>query len=178
MPRTYFEEEQSFRQNPLLRWILPPAVALVILPFLYGLYWQLIMNEPWGEKPMNDQALVLVSMFVFLVVGMVLWMLWNTKLELKISDDGMHYRYYPIVSRWKFISKEMIKNYEVKKLGFFELGKRGYHKGILTKRERLVIRGRNVLKLRISSDKEIIIGTVRPEELQLAMNKLMSTQKF
>ena len=177
MQKIYFEEEQSFRENPILIWIAPPLVAVITIPFLYGLYWQLIMGEPWGDKPTNDVSLLLVSLLVFLIVVFVLWMVLNTKLELKIDTKGIHYRCYPIVYKWKFIPKVDIAEYEIRKFGIFELGKKGFHKNVITKRERMTIRGTNALKLKTNTGKEVLIGTGKLTDLKEAMKKLMSNKE-
>jgi len=181
MQKVLFEEEQSLKQNALLRWIIPPTFLIIILPLLYGLYWQLVMGEPWGDKPMNDQTLVMVSLGTLLVLGFILWLLLAGKLEVKVDTHGIHYRFYPFMGKWKFIPKESVRQYEIKKLGFFERGQSGYsgyRSRLFTNHERMIISGWYALTLQIPPNKKITIGTIQPEQLEMAMKKLMSNPEY
>jgi len=53
-----FEEEQHFRQTWL--WMLPMSL-LLLLVFGFGLYQQLYLGKPFGNKPMSNDGLVIAA---------------------------------------------------------------------------------------------------------------------
>jgi len=85
---TYFKEEQHFRQK--LLW-------LVILFFpafsLYGIYEQVLMGNVIGDKPLSDGGLISFSLIVGLGLPVLFWFM---KLRIKVTDQGMHYQFFPI----------------------------------------------------------------------------------
>jgi hypothetical protein len=149
--------------------------AFVLVMLLYGIYWQLVKGEPWGDKPMSNSGLIIISTVSLVVVGFVIWLILNIKLEVKISAHEIQYRYYPHMSKWQALTPEEIEEYEVKKLGIFERGKRGY-RGILMPNKRLIILGRYALKIKTKDGRKLTIGTQTPEDLKWAMKKWMKPE--
>jgi hypothetical protein len=79
------------------------------------------------------------------------------------------------MSKWQALTPGEIEEYEVKKLGIFERGKRGY-RGILMPNKRLIILGRYALKIKTKDGRKLTIGTQTPEDLKWAMKKWMKPE--
>ena len=176
MSRIYFEETQTLKQTMLIWWIVISSFAFIVLPFLYGIYWQLIMNEPWGNKPMSNSGLVISCLFSFSIVGLIIWLTLNIKLEIKIDNDSIQYKYSPHMRDWISIRAAEIVDCKVSRLGFLQRGKRGY-RGRLSKNKKIIVSGRNALTLNLK-DRRIILGTQKPEELDYAVRKLLSKEEI
>lgn len=82
-----FKEEQRFTQWWL--WVL--LISLNLL-FFYGIYKQLYLKIPFGDNPMPNIMLILFTLG-FLLFSIFFFML---KLETKIDESGIYYRFYPI----------------------------------------------------------------------------------
>lgn len=147
--------------------------AFVAGTILYGVYVQLIMGAPWGSKPMSDLGLIITTVFSLGIIGFVIWLLLSIKLEVKIDTEQIRYRYYPHMWRWSFLTPGMIESFEVKKLGVLERGKGGY-KGIFTDNKKLLVMGRNAVKIMTTDGSQVVIGTQTPEQLDWAMRKFMN----
>ena len=140
---------------------------------LYGFSMQIILGKPWGDNPISDSGLIITSIFAVAVVGLTIWLLLSTKLEIRIDAKRIQYRYYPIMRKWAMLLPDQIEEFEVKKLGFLERGRRGY-RGFFGKEKKLTIMGRHALKIRTADGRKVIIGTQSPEQLERAMKKLMT----
>src|SRR5689334_8880079 len=128
MTRPYFEETQSLKNSHFIWILMIVASASAIIPMGYGLYWQIGKGEPWGDEPMPDQALIGLFIFVVICLGIMMVCMAYSKLEVKIDDEGVHYRFVPYVFKWSIISRGEISAYEIKKSrSFLGVCQMGYH---------------------------------------------------
>jgi len=110
MKKVLFKEIQSLTQGWNLILILGTHIPLLIF-FCYALYEQIVKGVEIGDNPAPNWALVL------LIITMVvtLWGSLVMKLEVWIDQDGVHYRFFPIVFKEKLISKAEIQQCEIRK---------------------------------------------------------------
>lgn len=152
-----FIEKQRFIQWWL--WLLLLGLASV---FVYGLYKQIILGIPFGDKPMSDLGLILFSIayFVFTVCFLSL------KLVAKIDRDGIEVRYFPFVKKqlkWRDIKKMEFLNYD-----FVGWGIRfGTQYGTVYN-----VSGNQGLSIELSNGKRLLIGTQKQEEMELYLKKI------
>lgn len=172
MSRTFFEESQTYRQAAWMLMIVISSSVFITGLFLYGLYIQLILGEPWGDSPLTNVGLVVTSLITFSVVGFIVWLILNIRLDVKISDTEIQYRFYPFQG-WLSLSPKDIKGYEVKRLSLFERGSSGYH-GFLSKEKKFILKGRDALKIKTTGGLSLIIGTQSPDQLTWAMSKMVN----
>ena len=102
-----YEEQQYFRQ----RWLIALFVFLM-LANAYALVTQLFLGHPVGSNPAPDWV-VLLS-FIFFLLLLVL--LFTTHLDLKIDKEGISFRYFPFIFRWRTYRWEEIQELELKKI--------------------------------------------------------------
>ncbi|MBL7856951.1 MAG: hypothetical protein JNM57_04620 [Cyclobacteriaceae bacterium] len=173
MSKVFFEETQYFRENRWIVWLVTIFSFCATLPFLYGLYWQLVQHEPWGDKPMTDNELIVTSLLVFLSMLLVMWIILSVKLEVKIDEQGVQYRFFPNRIRWKLIPKESIASYEIKTTrSIFASGGLGYQHNYFKKLKSMTIQGGAHLLLHLNNGQHILIGTQQHHELERTMKKL------
>ena len=175
MSRSYFEETQVLREN---RWVWIALIVIAsaaLLPLIYGLYWQLGMGEPWGDKPMTDQGIIFLFLFILFTVALLFWILLSLKLEVKIDQEGLHYRFFPNKPRWSLITKDEIVSFQVRKrYNLFESGGRGYHRNWFRKTKSMSIHGYKNLLVTLKNGEKIMLGTRDPEGIEIGMKKLMN----
>src|SRR5689334_7881789 len=105
MERPYFEESQWLRHTRWIWFILVPGILALLIPFLYGLYWQVLRGEPWGDKPLTDSGLIATSLVTVAGLVLVMFIILSVKLETRIDRDGIHYRFFPNKPKWNLIRK-------------------------------------------------------------------------
>ena len=89
MSRRYFEETQLFRQNLWVWYMFAIFSLLLLTPLLYGMYQQLILGQPWGDKPMSDNGLAILFLLSLGGWMVVTWILYSIRLEVYIDDQGL-----------------------------------------------------------------------------------------
>lgn len=96
-----FNESQSYRGTWLIYLILLIELPTVIL--------LLVLFFTSDEKREMGIALV----FVFGIMSLAMALILNIKLETRIDDQGIRYRYLPFIRKWKLFRKESIVTIEV-----------------------------------------------------------------
>jgi len=146
-----FIETQSFNQWWL--WVLLFAIFGV---GAYGLIQQLVLEVPFGSKPMNNVGIVGFSLFN---LGMILFFRWM-RLETKIDAKGIYMRFVPFktkVHTWEEIESISVVNY-----GFVG----GWGIRLFTNYGTVYnMRGAEGLAIRLISGKKYLIGSQRIDQL-------------
>jgi len=124
--KIFFSEEQRLSDSPK-KWIFPVIFLLSVGSLGYGLIQQLVLGKPWGYNPMSDLVLILTFAFVVVLMSAIWIFQSRIKLIVYIDKEGIHYRFPFFIRREKFIPKEQIVNYDVRKYRpLFEYGGWGY----------------------------------------------------
>jgi hypothetical protein len=161
-----FQEKQQFPQ--WLRVIVVGNAVIVIGTMAYGMYVQLIEKQPWGDKPMGDEMLVIISFFTISIMALVLFMFLNSELETLIDRSGLSYRYYPLLSKWRRLERESIKEYELKT---WLLKNKGHRLNLFGNRT-IIMRGNQGVKVHTHQGKWVLLGTQKPEEFMDALRRM------
>lgn len=152
-----FREEQKFTQWWL--WLLLGGIGL--LP-VAGIYQQLILKKPFGNRPMSDSGLILFALFVFGLLALF----WSMRLKTRIDRQGIRMNFFPFTGKqvgWNEVRKAEVVDY-----GF--VGGWGIRTG--TKYGTVYnTRGRVGLALELKNGKKFLIGTQRPDELTSFLKK-------
>lgn len=159
MSEVLFQERQYFRQ--WFVWL--PLLGTDVL-FLWGLVQQLCMGEPWGDKPMSDLGLVLMSLLMFALTGMFMAM----HLRTEITTEGVRIFFFPLTRRfiaWDEVEQASVVEYNP----LLEYGGWGLRWG--SKGRAYNVSGRTGLQLVLKDGKNVMIGTQRGEELPLILHK-------
>jgi hypothetical protein len=178
MKATWFEESQRLRDNP---WVWPLLAILtlsIFLPFGMGIYQQLVLGEPWGKEPMGDNEMIYLSIFLTVCWAIAMFMMLFMKLEIKIDEEGIHYRFFPISPSWKLIRIDEIAEFSFeKKYKLFDGRGIGHHRNIFKKQRSFKIGGGKHLAMKMTDGRRLLLGTQNLDGLEWAMKKLMVKTK-
>jgi hypothetical protein len=178
MSRAWFEEVQRFRDN---RWIwafLAFMTLSIFLPLGFGMHQQFILGEPWGKEPMRDDGFITLMIFVTIAWGIALFMLISMKLETRIDEHGIHYRFFPLKPSWRLITPGEIREFTFeKKYKFFDSGKIGHHYNVFKKQRSFKIWGGKHIAITMTEGNRLLLGTQNLEEMEWAMKKLTAKMK-
>jgi hypothetical protein len=170
MDKVLFQEEEKFREwwrtLLVLAGTIPAIISLVYSFFKLG-----GNNDPFNRSTMP--TIISVMLFVFLLS--TIWVYFSCKLELWIDQKGIHYRFFPLIYRIKFISKEEIQRFEIRKYSaVFDYGGRGFRRGFGRKWGRaLTISGNMGLQLYLTNGKKVLFGTQRSQAILYAMEEMI-----
>ncbi len=133
------------------------------------MYQQLILGKPWGERPMSDTALVIVSILFIGLILLVMGVLWFMKLVIEITDSGIRITLKGI--KQHLIKYEAIKEITVEEhsntWSFFRGA--GYKFGYKTRYYNLLMS--NVyIKIKTKKKIKYYIGSTNPERLLQHVN--------
>ncbi len=151
-----FTETQRFRQ-----WWLWLVLLGIVALHLYGLYQQLYLGKPFGDNPASDKGLVALT-GIFLLV-LILFLL--LRLDTKIDETGIHYRFFPFqlkyrTRKWSVIEKAYVRQYKP----IWEYG--GWGIRGLGRDRALNVSGNMGLQLELVGGDKLLIGTQKPEEME------------
>lgn len=170
MNKVLFKESQQFR-----RWwqivIILLAVGPSMMICLYALFQQIVMGQQVGNSPAPNGVMIAV----ILGLGVVLWILFSLKMEVWIDQQGLHYRFFPMILKRKLISREEILRFEIRKYKpLLEYGGWGIRKGLWNKRGRAYcVEGNTGLQLYLKNGKKVLFGTQRPQAMEYAMKEMI-----
>jgi len=165
-----FEEKQWFNQW----WV--HAINLSLLGALfYFLYKWYIAGEHVDKVSATDysgQALVIA--LVLLSIGL----LYIFKLKTTIDEKGIHYRFIPFHRKIKTISWQDLEICEVRKYNpLSEYGGWGY-KFNFSGEGALNVRGNMGIQLKLKSGKKLLIGTQKPKDAQLVIDRYFKNERI
>lgn len=158
-----YSEKQKFKQ-----WWIWLIVVFINVLYIYAVYRQILLGEPFGNKPMSNQWLL-----VFSIVPILLFILFLiSKLEMQIKPDGIYVRFFPFhlkyrVLLWQDISRAYIRKYSA----LLEYGGWGIRYGLFGKGMCYNVSGNMGLQIEFKNNKKILIGTHHPEEINKVLPK-------
>ncbi|MBI5501984.1 MAG: PH domain-containing protein [Deltaproteobacteria bacterium] len=162
-----FEETQRFRQ-----WWVVALLALVFVAevgvFGYGLYRQLVVGQPFGDKPMSDNGLIFVSAIVIPFTTLLVFGVLAMRLTVRVEADGLAVRFWPFVRRripWSEVRGFRAVQYRpVREYGGW--GIRG-----MGKNKAYNVSGDRGVRLLLDGGKKLLLGSQRAEALEAAIAK-------
>ena len=111
----------------------------------------------------DKQEGIIALLGVFSIMALAMGLLFNLKLETRIDEEGIHYRYFPFI-KWRLINKAAIKEASVIKFNpMSDHGGWGVKGNSTTKA--YTILGETGLSIDIGEKKKILLGTQKPKEL-------------
>jgi len=177
MEKVYFQEEQR-----LDLWIRLPFLLLAIgttVTFGYGCYHQFVMRIPWGDKPMQDQELVILSIIINLTMWIVFMLFFLARFTTRITDDGIYIKFPPFQIKMKHISIENIQKYEVRRYSpLREYGGFGVKDSLRKFGKGYIATGNQGLQLYLVDGKKVLLGTQKPDSIRLAVNRMMDQKEM
>ena len=159
-----FTETQKFTQ-----WWLWLILLGINAMFGYGMYKQLYLREIFGDNPMSNSGLIVVSLLMFLFS----FFFYIMRLETFVKNDGIFVRFFPIQITFKKYNWETLTKCYVRKYSpISEYGGWGFRYGIFGSGKALNVSGNLGLQLEISNKSKLLIGTNKPEELNKVLKEI------
>ena len=157
-----FKEEQKFTQW----WVWLFLIPIGFLPII-GIYKQIIIGEPFGDKPISDVGLVVFAIIIFSLVGLFILM----KLKTNIDTNKIEMNFFPFVrktTKWTEIRKAEVVNY-----GFVG----GWGIRLWTKYGTVYnTKGNKGLAIELLNGKKYLIGTQKVTEMKEILKKVRGQQ--
>lgn len=167
-----FKETQRFKT-----WWAWLAVAALNVLSLYAIVQQLFLGKPFGSKPAPDFVLVLIE-FLFLLLFVFLI---SIKLKTRITEAGIYYRFIPFqftetVIEWHELKDAYIRQYN----SLIEYGGWGVRTGTAKKGKAIntSASSNQGLQLQFNDGKLLMLGTKRPDEIQLILDVVTASGKI
>jgi hypothetical protein len=134
----------------------------------YALFSSLHAEKP--DKATEDLVLILTSIIPVMLIILLLVL----RLVTRIRQEGVYVQFKPLQFREKFIPKEEIKSFELRKYKpIAEYGGWGIRTGLRKYGKAYNVSGNMGLQLYLANGKKLLIGTQKPREVQKAMEALM-----
>ncbi len=173
-----FNERQY--QKSWWKWLLMIGLDLM---FIVGVIMQVGYGRAFGDNPMSNTMLIIVTLFVIIFSSVLLL----SYLQTYINDEGVYVMYFPFHLKYKFFSWESIESAKVRRYNpLTEFGGWGVKRNRLRFRNFRVqvksnicytVSGNNGLELILKDGTKIMIGTHSPNSLEEALNKLSKKGK-
>ncbi len=161
-----YQEVQQFRQTLLWVGLLPSSLLVAIL-FSYGMFQQLVLGVPWGDRPMSDTELAIFGPLMLLIVIGLPFLLYITKLITVVDPVGIQIRYFPLLRRT--IPFENLKNYSIRTYDSISVL---WGWGIYRSKNgwAYTVSGNRGVELELADGRRLLIGSQQPEMLVQAID--------
>ncbi|NVK50267.1 MAG: hypothetical protein HWE09_10880 [Cyclobacteriaceae bacterium] len=154
MARQIFNESQTYRGTWLMYVLLMTEIPMFILVFI-------IMKA----SNTDPNEIAFASAIIIGVVGLSFFLLMNLRLESRIDEAGVHYRYVPFINKWRTIPRSKIRAIEVVSYSpISDFGGWGIKGNRTTKAYSII--GDKGLSIHTDEKKKIMIGTQKAAELK------------
>jgi hypothetical protein len=158
-----FKEEQRLTQT----WFIIIVVISAIGPLAFGVYGiikQIILKQPFGDKPMSDLGLIVFTISMLLLSIFI----FSFKLTTRIDEKGIHYQFFPIHFSLKTITWSELKVAKVRNYyPISEYGGWGLRGGFFlnkSKGKAINVSGDIGIQLKYINGKKLLIGTQKQAE--------------
>ena len=160
-----FHEKQRFTQRWF--WIVLIVVMLILATiFAYGVIEQLVYGKPWGDRPVSDTVLIVISSAVLLFSVSMIYIFYSLRLISEVRKEGLYIRFYPFRAKqicWHDIVSCEARTYKpLSEYGGWGIkyGRSGWAYNII---------GDRGVQLVLGDGKRILIGSQRADELEKAI---------
>jgi hypothetical protein len=172
MTITEFKETQRFK-----RWWVWASLIAVNGIFTYAIVQQIIFGKPFGNTPMTNTNLLLIS---FVPISVFVFVI-SIRLDTSIGITGIRYRYYPFqfketIIQWEDLSEAYMRRYN----SFYEYGGWGIRVGN-TKINKAINTSASCnigLQLEFKNGSSLLIGTRRPKDIKEILDQLAAEGKI
>lgn len=159
-----FSERQKFKQWWL--WLILFGINGL---FLFGVFKQVIGGQHFGNKPMSNTGLLIATGLTILLTLLFI----NFHLDTQIKKDGIYVRFFPFHIKFKHYAWDgLTKSYVRQYSAITEYGGWGLRLGLLGKGTAYNVSGSKGLQLEFKTNKKLLIGTNKADELTATLNKI------
>ncbi len=169
----YFEEEQRLDSVPL-RITMGTLYIGVLFLLSYGYYFQFVLGQTLGKKPMSNEAYILLCVFIVVILFVSAYLVFSTRLIVKVTKTGIFYRYPPVQPKEKCLLKKEILSWKLRTYKpLQEYGGWGARQGVTKLNKANNVRGNIGMQLELAAGKKLLFGTERGSAFVRAMGRMM-----
>jgi len=162
-----FSESQRFDQ-PWLWLSLGAGLLLLLAVFGYGLYVQLVLGQPWGDRPLSDTDLIWLSLVSLVGYAALLLLLYLLRLSTEVRPDGLSIHFHPL--RHKLIPYRRIQSVQARRYRpLWEYGGWGIRYG--PGGWAYNVKGDRGVQLVLDNGSRLLLGSQRPDALERAIKQ-------
>lgn len=164
-----FQETQRFRQQWL--WLI---VIVALLPSVgamgYGVWRQVILGKPFGDRPASNLSLLFAFALVLVVAAVLIAVLWSARLDVSVDDREVLIRFRPFHIKGRSIALGEIAEARARKYRpIAEYGGWGVRMGFGGMAYN--VSGNEGVQLVLTNGKRILIGSQRSGQLEAAIQR-------
>ncbi|WP_052599068.1 hypothetical protein [Aureispira sp. CCB-QB1] len=103
-----FKEKQKL--SGWLLWLVTIILVGVGMLILYGIYQQIILGQPFGDKPSSDLSLIVIAS---MILGLLIFF-WTLNLKTEINNTEIKIHFFPLTKRvikWNNVQKAQVVDY-------------------------------------------------------------------
>ncbi|HEA29024.1 MAG TPA: hypothetical protein ENH91_03360 [Leeuwenhoekiella sp.] len=158
-----FQETQRFDQW-WLRILLIAALLVSVSPLIFE--YHTIVHSKAELTSIGTSVLIILALFL------TFWFLF--KLETRIDEHGIQYRYLPFHRKPRLRSWDKIRSVSVRKYNpILEYGGWGYRIGLRKKRA-LNVKGNMGIQIIYNNGRQLLLGTQRPQDAEAIITHYMT----
>ena len=129
------------------------------------------MGNIIGDKPMSDEGVISFSILVGLGLPVLFWFM---KLKLRVSEQGLHYQFFPVHFKERLITFEEIKSYKARTYSpLKEFGGWGIRFSFESKAYN--VSGDKGLQIELDNGRKILFGSQDHKAMEKAMKKAQNS---
>ena len=137
--------------------------------FLFGVHQQVIVGQQFGDKPISEKVLIVITGLTLLLTFLFI----NFRLDTIIKRDRIYVRFFPFHItfkhyNWNNLTKSFVRQYAA----ISEYGGWGLKFGLLGKGKAYYVSDDKGLQLEFNNKKKLLIGTNKPDELTETLSKI------
>jgi len=166
--KTYFKEEQRFRQV----WLWAIIILTSAIPWV-GMIIQIILGQKVGNNPAPDW----ITILIWLVFGIGFPVLfYSLRLITEVRQEGIYLKFSPFHRKFQIYSYNEIESYAVRAYKpIREFGGWGIRYGLSGKAYNVY--GKKGIQIIFRNKKKLLIGSQKAEEFYYAIYKASSHNK-
>jgi hypothetical protein len=169
-PEAAYFEEQKIRDNKIFYLAFVAGVGLIGF-FGYAIFRQIVLGEPFGDRPMGDTTLVIVGGLYVLLGFVFLYMFFRGSLTTEVRPSGLFVRYFPFHTRFQQIPLDGIRSCEARTYRpIREYGGWGIRMGVGKKAYN--VSGNRGVELAYEAGRKLLIGSKKAEQLAAAIDSI------
>lgn len=166
-PDAVFVEEQPLRDNKILYLAFVLGVATIGY-FGYAMYRQILLGQPFGDRPMSDAALLVVGGLYVVFGALLLFLFFRGGLVTEVRPSGLFVRYFPFHRAFHEIPLEGVRSCEARTYGpIREYGGWGIRVG--RRKKAYNVSGNRGVQIEYADGSVLLIGSRKAEQLASAI---------
>lgn len=172
MKHAIFKETQKFRQ-----WWYILLILISTIPTIFFSLYRIISQDKGFLQPENTQTPEIVSYLILIAMPVVIYFLLTTNLQVWVTNEGINFKFPPIIRKNRCINFSDIARFEVRTYKpIIDYGGWGIKHRFKWGRA-YNVSGNVGIQLYLKNGKKILFGTQRPLAFKDAIEKFFDSKK-